>query len=58
MKYRAPVVDMCDPSGNFTVSSGQATHRHIRNPTYGCFLPNLTGFIGTHCGGPSRQHLV
>jgi len=55
---RAPFIDHCDPSGTFIASSGQAALRHMKHPAYGCFLPNLTGFTGFHCGGPNRQHRV
>jgi len=30
----------------------------MEGPAYGCFLPDLTGFTGFHCGGPGRQHRV
>jgi len=33
-----------------------AAHQHKNGTTYGCFLPDLTGFMGVPCGGPRRQH--
>jgi len=38
-------------------NSGQALLRHMSETAYGCFLPDLTRFTGTHCGGPVRQRL-
>ena len=28
----------------------------MEKSTYGCFLPDLTRFIGFHCAGPNCQH--
>jgi hypothetical protein len=39
-------------SVTYAVCSNQAFPRHMKVPTYRCFLPNLTGFIGFHCAGP------
>lgn len=30
--------------------------RGTRMTTYCCFLPDLTGFVGSCCAGPERQH--
>ncbi len=43
---RAPSVDRGPPAYAGPVSSGQATPRHPEMTTYGCFLPDLTGFAG------------
>ena len=39
-----------------TVSSNQATLRHMETFTYRCFLPDLTGLVKLHCVRPSLQH--
>ena len=30
--------------------------RHTGEPAYRCFLPDLAGFTGSHCEGPSLRH--
>ncbi len=41
-----------------TVNSNQVPLRHTRVLIYRCFLPDLTGFISSHCAGPnSPRHL-
>lgn len=29
---------------------------HMKRATYGCFLSDLTGFMGFHCTGPGDCH--
>jgi len=41
---RAPASDRCVPSGIRFPRSGQALLRHMNEPAYGCFLPDLTRF--------------
>ena len=36
-------------------SSGQDDPRHMGAPVYRCFLPDLTGFAGSHCVGPGHR---
>jgi len=36
-------------------SSGQAPLRHPGVTTYRCFLPDLTGFVGSRRAGPDLQ---
>src|SRR5699024_7514668 len=54
--YRSPIVDRASLSVNQVHGSAQASPRHTRMSTYCCFLPDLTGFMGSCCAGPGRQH--
>jgi hypothetical protein len=56
MKNAVPYLRQALPSVTQVVSSNQATQRHTEFPTYRCFLPDLTGFIGLCCAGPGCQH--
>ncbi len=47
------------PSVTTAASSSQEILRHTEVLTYRCFLPNLTGFMSSRCGGPgSQRHLL
>ncbi|MBT9154299.1 MAG: hypothetical protein DDT39_00970 [Firmicutes bacterium] len=48
-----PVFDYHFRSLTLVVNSNQATRRHTRLHTYRCFLPDLTGFMGSCCVGPN-----
>jgi len=45
-----------DISGTYTASSFRATLRHTEHSTYGCFLPDLTRFMGFCCEDSKCQH--
>ena len=52
---RAPHVVGTPPALTRTTGSDQVSPRHPRETAYRCFLPDLTGFTGPSCAGPSRQ---
>src|ERR1700722_8292965 len=52
---RAPHVVGSPPALTRTTGSDQVAPRHPRGTVYRCFLPDLTGFTGPSCAGPSRQ---
>ena len=39
-------------------NSGRALLLHTWDSAYGCFLPDLTSFAGTRCGGPNPSTLL
>ncbi len=43
------------PGGTGVAGSSQESLRHMRKSAYRCFLPDLTGFTGSHCAGPNLQ---
>jgi len=49
-----PLIDAIQP--DVPARSSLATLQHKNVTTYGCFLPDLTGFMGVPCGGPCYQH--
>ena len=51
-----PAIDRNNQVLLVNVSSNEAILRHMGESTYGCFLPDLTRFIGFHCTGPHSQH--
>jgi len=52
----APISDNNSTNVTHVVNSNQATSRHMKNSAYRCFLPNLTGFTGSHCVRPNSHH--
>ena len=52
---RAPHFVGTPPALTRTTGSDQVSPRHPRGTAYRCFLPDLTGFTGPSCAGPSRQ---
>src|SRR5690625_1447753 len=44
------------PACGQPLCSSQATLRHPMVTTYGCFLPDLTGFAGHRRAGPNLPH--
>ena len=51
-----PAIDRNNQALLVNVSSNEATLGHMGESTYGCFLPDLTRFIGFHCTGSHCQH--
>src|SRR5438309_1370961 len=55
IESRAPHVVGTPPALTRPPGSDQVAPRHPRETAYRCFLPDLTGFTGPSCAGPSRQ---
>lgn len=52
---RAPIIDDVITCAAYAHGSAQVSPRHIESTTYCCFLPDLTGFMGSYCAGPEAS---